>query len=188
MRAAAAAAPWRALDLWRTVAGLVVVLGGAAALLAALDAVPAWLSGEPRDVRRVASLEEAEQRLHARLLLPGYFPEAIEFPPAAVRVRGGPAPGAALVFDGRKGGVHMVLAQAARPGPIPDRLLPDVNVLSASPIAIGRQQGTLRRFVGADGEVWRELEWRVGGRQLILRSRGTVEEMLRMARTTGEAP
>lgn len=188
MSATTQAARWRPNDLWRTLAGLGLVLGATALTLVALDSVPSWIAGEPRDVRLVASVEEAERRLHARLLLPGYFPDTIEWPPASVRVRGGPAPGAALAFDGRRGGHYMVLAQAGRPGDVPDRLLPAVNVLDETPVWLLGEKVSLRRFVGPDGQVWRELAWHAKGRQLVLRSRGSVEEMLRMARTVREEP
>jgi len=186
--ASARLAPWRPSDLWRTLAGLVVVLGGTALGLAGLDALPAWIAGEARDVRLVASLEEAERRLRARLLLPGYFPDTIAWPPATVRLRAGPVAGAALEFDGRGGGRYMVLAQAARPGDLPDRLLVPIAPLDETPVALQGERALLRRFVGPDGTVWRELSWRAKGRQLVLRSRGSVEEMLRMARTSREEP
>lgn len=189
MSARAAAAPrWRPLDLWRTVAGLAVVLGSAAALLAGLDAVPSWIIGEPRDVRRVASVEEAERRLRVRLLLPGYFPDVIAWPPSTIRVAQGDPGGATLAFEGRVGGPHMLLAQAARPGPVPERLLPAATVLDDGSTWLGGTRVPLRRIVGPDGHVWRELVWRQKGRQVVLRSSGSVEEMLRMARTTRDEP
>jgi hypothetical protein len=186
--ATARPAAWGPSDVWRTLAGLLVVLGGTALGLAGLDALPSWIAGEPRDVRLVESVAEAERRLRARLILPGYFPDTIAWPPATVRLRAGPVPGVSLEFDGRRGGRHMVLAQAVRPGDLPDRLLAPVPALDTTPIAIGGGRGVLRRYVGPDGTVWRELTWRVRERELVLRSRGSVEEMVRMARTAREEP
>lgn len=188
MSAPVPSARWRPSDLWRTLAGLTVVLGFAALLLAGLDATPAWILGEPRDVRVVPTVAEAERRLGARLLLPGYFPDAIEWPPSAVHIRRWPVPGAALAFDGRRGGPYMLLGQAARPGDVPDRLLPEIRPLDETPIWIQGEQARLRRFTGPDGQVWRELTWRTKGRQVVLRSRGSVEEMVRMARTSRDEP
>lgn len=188
MSAAVHPARWRPSDLWRTLAGLTVVLGTSALMLAGLDSVPAWITGAPRDVRLVANVEAAERRFGARLLLPGYFPDTIEWPPAAVRVRAGPVPGVALAFDGRRGGHYMDLAQAVQAGDVPERLLPEVRPLDESPIWIQGEQARLRRFSGPDGQVWRELTWRAKGRQVVLRSRGTVEEMVRMARTSRDEP
>lgn len=189
MTARAPVAPaWRPSDLWRTLAGLVVVLGVTALLLAGLDAVPSWLAGEPRDVRRVSSVEEAERRLHVRLFLPGYFPQTIEWPPSSVRVIAGRSGGAALAFDGRSGGHYMLLVQAARSAEVPPRLLPPATVLDESPVWLQGERVTLRRIVGPDGTVWRELGWRAKERGMVLRSRGSVEEMLRMARSAREEP
>jgi len=187
--AGAPAAPaWRPSDLWRTFAGLVVVVGMAALLLSALDAVPSWVAGEPRDVRRVSSVEEAERRLRVRLFLPGYFPQTIEWPPSTVRVVAGRSGGAALAFDGRSGGHYMLLAQAARSPEVPPRLLPPATVLDESPVWLQGQRVSLRRIVGPDGTVWRELAWQAGERGLVLRSRGSVDEMLKMARSARQEP
>ncbi|MBI5067486.1 MAG: hypothetical protein HZB56_04545 [Deltaproteobacteria bacterium] len=189
MSAQAPAAPaWRPSDLWRTFAGLIVVLGTAAMLLAGLDSVPSWVAGEPRDLRRVKDVEEAERRLKVRLFLPGYFPETIEWPPHSVRVMQGRTGGAALAFDGRTGGHYMLLVQAARTTEVPSRLLPPATVLDESPVWLRGQRVTLRRIVGPDGNVWRELAWTEKERGLVLRSRGTVDEMLKMARTAREEP
>jgi hypothetical protein len=191
MTLASARAPrWRPIDLWRTLAGLVVVVGVAAGLLAFLDAVPAWIAGEPHDVRRVSTVAEAERRLGARLILPGYFPSTIGWPPSAIRVVAGRSGGAALHFSERRGGGdHMLLVQAGHPGePVPPRLLPEATHIDESPTLLGGERVVLARIVGPEGEVWRELTWSVHGRTVVLRSRGTVEEMMRMARTAREEP
>jgi hypothetical protein len=39
-----------------------------------------------------------------------------------------------------------------------------------------------------DGIIGWEVRWQQGGRRLLVRSRGTVEELLRMARSVREAP
>ena len=62
MSASVHPARWRPSDLWRTLAGLTVVLGTSALMLAGLDSVPAWITGAPRDVRLVANVAEAERR------------------------------------------------------------------------------------------------------------------------------
>lgn len=175
-------------ELWRILAGLLVVLGGAAGVLAFLDAVPTWILGEPREVRRVSSLQEAERRLRSRLVLPAFFPDSIAWPARSIRVRGGSSPGAVLEFDGRDGRPRLLVAQAMRPGEVPERLVPAANALDAVPVALGAESGTLSRVVGPDGEVWQEVRWRVGGREQILRLRGSVEQAVRMAKSAREAP
>jgi len=175
-------------ELWRILAGLAVVLGSTAAALAMLDALPTWILGEPRDVRRVPSLQEAERRLRTRLVLPALFPDTIAWPARTIRVMSGPRAGAALEFDGRDGRPRLVVAQAAGPGEVPERLVPPGNPLDAVPVALGGASGTLRRVVGPDGEVWQEVRWYVGGREVILRLRGSVDQAVRMAKSAREAP
>ncbi|HEY7725300.1 MAG TPA: hypothetical protein VH880_08195, partial [Anaeromyxobacteraceae bacterium] len=95
----------------------------------------------------------------------------------------GPERGAALSFDGRDGRPRLLWAQAAGAGPVPARLLPPARGLDAAPVPALGGRGALRRVVGPDGEVWQEVAWTADGRGLVLRTRGGVEEALRMARS-----
>jgi hypothetical protein len=165
-----------------------VVLGVTAALLAALDSLPVLILGEPRGVRRVATLAEAERRLRVRLLVPAYFPDTISWPARTVRLMAGPGAAAALEFDDRNGRPHLLVAQAARAGEVPARLLPAANVLTEVQVALRDGAGTLRRIVGPDGEVWQELSFWHGGRQVVMRLRGSVGQLVRMANSAREAP
>jgi hypothetical protein len=168
---------------WRTLGGLAAVLAGAAATLAVLDALPGVIAGEVRGVRSAASVEEAERRLRASLLVPAFFPDTIAWPPARIRIALGPQGGAVLSFDGRDGRPRLLWAQAAGPGEVPPRLLPPARALDAAPAPTLGGRATVRRVVGPDGEVWQEVAWRADGRGLVLRTRGGVEEALRMARS-----
>jgi hypothetical protein len=162
---------------------LVLVLGGAAAMLAGLDAIPTWLHGEPRGVRRVASVEEAERRLRARLQLPAYFPDAYRWPPAAVRVTAEDGGAVSLAFLARDGTPGLLLAQRiAGPGTIPVALLPDAATIHRQPGPLG-EGSALSRVVGEDGTLWSQLEWTSGGRRHVLRGKGPLEDLIRMARS-----
>lgn len=177
------------LDLLRAVGLLVLVLAAAAATLAALDGVPAWVNGESRDVRLAKSLEDAERRVRARLVLPAYFPDTLQWPPQRIRVLPGQVPAVSLVFTLRAGGEpRLVITQTIGAGEIPERLLPVAGALDESRVAVGKTPGTLRRVVGPDGEIWRELTWIHGGRTIVARSKGTLEELIRMARSAREQP
>ena len=189
MSAEALAPGSTARELLRSSAWLVVVVVVAAGMLAGLDAVPAWVNGESRDVRVVRTLEEAERRVRARLILPAYFPDTIAWPPQKIRVLPGQPPAVALQLTARGGGEpRMLLAQSLGSGEIPDRVLPPAGALDETAVAIAGTQGKLRRIVGPDGAVWREVEWAQGGRTVVLRSKGTLEELLRMARSARVQP
>ncbi len=177
----------RLVDVLGALASIGVVLGAAALLLQAADAMPAWLTGEPRHVLRARSVDEVERRLRARLVLPYYFPNSLAWPPRRIRFTGGTPGAAALAVTGRDGAPRLFLAQTVAPGPIPDRLVPDAQTLSSSPVSIGASQGTLSRVVEDGAMAW-ELRWQQGGRTLLVRSRGTVDELLRIARSAREAP
>ncbi len=162
---------------------LILVIGGATVTLVGLDALPRWLQGEPRGVRRVASVEEAERRLRARVALPSFFPETLRWPPASVRVTRDDGGAVALVFQGRDGSPALVLAQAIRgAGPIPSGLLPEAAPIQRQSGPVG-EDSVLSRVVGDDGTLWNQLEWVSGGRRHVLRGKGSLEEMVRMARS-----
>jgi hypothetical protein len=171
-------------DLLRLLLTLLLVVGATAAGLTALDAVPGCIQGVPRGIRRVRSIEEAERRLRTRLALPAYFPDTLRWPPSAVRVVQEATPAAAVAFEGRGGGVELWLAQTADgDGPISPLLLPEVTVLSKGTLAIGEAEGTLSRIVGEDGAIWHEIAWRQFGRRLVLRGKGSLDQLIKMARS-----
>lgn len=174
-------------EVARAAGALLVVMAAAAALLAALDGVPSWLAGEARDVRRARTVDEVQRRLRARLVLPAYFPARLAWPPERIRYVAARPGAVALWVDARQGGPALLMAQTLGRGELPDRLVPPAQPLDASPVVVGAAQGRLSRVV-EDGEVCLQVTWQQDGRSLLLRSRGTVEELLRMARSARETP
>ena len=165
-------------------AALAWVAAATVLTLAGLGALPGWLAGEPRDVRRVASVEAAERWLGARLASPSYFPARLGWPPAEVQVAGGRGGSAAFTFRARSGqGPDVELLQATAPGvPIPPALLAVGSELSATRATVGGRPATLARVL-VEGKTWVELRWERDGRAMVLRTQGDVEELLRMARS-----
>lgn len=195
-RAAEAAVPagWRAPrgratagEAARMAGGLALVMAGTCVLLWALDGVPTWIAGEPRGVRKAATVRDAERLLRARLVLPSYFPATFAWPPSRIRLLAGTPGAVALWVQGRAGGPDLFLAETVAPGAIPARLLPEAQALDRSPVAVGASKGTLARVV-QDGVVAWEVAWELGGRSMLLRSRGSADELIRMARSAREAP
>jgi hypothetical protein len=180
---AAARASAGAGELARMLATFAWTVGATLAAVVALGAIPGWLAGEPRAVRHAHSIEEAERRLGARVLVPGYFPERLAWPPAEIRVAGGRRGSVMLVFAPREGGAPVTFFQATRDGePVRAALLEGRTVLRSSRTAVGSAPGTLSDVL-VGGHPARELAWELHGRAVILRSAGDLEELIRMARS-----
>lgn len=175
----------RQLTLVLAVLGL--VLGAMAGLLRGLDALAGYLGGEPRGVKRYRSIEEVEKKLGARVFLPAYFPDTLERPPAGIRLVSGSPPSLAVSFLGREGKTERLFVYQTVGGAdaIPSAVLPSGQLLHTTVISLDASEGTLSRVLGEDGEIWHVLTWQRRGRQLALRFKGSVEELLRMARSLG---
>jgi hypothetical protein len=171
-------------DLLRLLAALGWVVAATAATLAGLGSLPGLIAGEPREVRSLASLEAAERSLGAGVALPSYFPAHLGWPPSRIRVAGGKGGAVELTFQQRADGVEQLqLLQATTPGaPLPPVFDPPGNELASSPATVASRPARLtRRTIG--GEVWHQLAWERDGCQMLLRTRGDVEELFRIARS-----
>ena len=160
---------------------LSLVMGATAAVLRAVDALPAYLGGAARGVERFHSVEEVERRLRERLLLPSYFPDTLRWPPARIRLHTGPPPSVVLTFADRGGEPWLVVFQSfGALGTPPPQLLPAGRVLQTVTVPLHGTQAALSRVLDGDGRLWHELGWSTGERRIVLRSRGPVDELLRM--------
>lgn len=170
-------------ELARMLTTLAWVVAATAGAIAVLGAVPGWIAGESRAVRRAKSLEEAERRLGARVLVPGYFPERLAWPPAEIRVAGGRRGSVHLVLAARDGGASVeILESTGDAEPVAADLLDGRSVLRTSRAVVGTAPATLSDVL-VNGRAMRELAWDLHGRATILRSAGDVEELFRMARS-----
>lgn len=166
-------------ELARMLATLAWVVGGAALLLGLLGAVPGWMAGGA-GARAAGSIQEAEARLGARILLPAYQPARLGWPPAEIRTAGGRRGSVRLRLAPREG-APIELVQATEAGRAIDAaLLADRNVLSERRTRIGNLPATLAS-VTLEGTVWQELSFDVDGRAVLLRTRGDLDELYRIA-------
>jgi hypothetical protein len=169
--------------LGRMVASFAWILAATVAALGALGAVPGWMGGESGALRHARTIEDAERRLGARVLVPGYFPERLAWPPAEIRVAGGRRGSVRLGFAARDGGAGVEMLEATRDGePIHPELLQDRTVLRSGRAVVGKAPATISDVLVA-GRAATELAWELHGRAVILRSAGDVEELFHMARS-----
>ncbi|HET9599095.1 MAG TPA: hypothetical protein VFP65_26215 [Anaeromyxobacteraceae bacterium] len=99
----------------------------------------------------------------------------------------GPPGAAAFTVADRQGRLHLLVAQTVREGALPRTLVPEAEPLDRAPVAVGPAQGVLSRVV-EDGTVLWQLTWTYRGRSMLIRSHGSVDELVRMARSAQEAP
>lgn len=166
--------------------GLVVMsLALAAAVLRTLDTVPSWLRGEPRGLRRYETLDELERAIHTRLLLPAYFPDALEYPPVRILLAPGAAQPSVVAFrDRARNTERLVVCQNARgDAPLPDRLLPAGLVLQRVRTDVNGADAELTRMRAPDAREWTDLVWVQQGRRVALRLHGDDAELMRLARS-----
>jgi hypothetical protein len=169
-------------ELSRMLATLLWVAGSAAATIAALGALPRWLAGDGGAARAV-TVDEAERRLGARLPLPAYYPDRLAWPPSEIRVAGGRGGSALLRFAARDAGAPVELLAATDPvHEIDAGLLEGRTVVSERRTVVGSRPATLASVL-VDGVSWQELSFELDGRRVILRTRGDLEELVRMAKS-----
>lgn len=183
MRANGTAGRGVGLEVARMLATLFWVLSATAATVAALGALPGWIAGEGAGVRRVASLDEAERRLGARLVLPGYFPDRLAWPAAEIRVAGGRHGSASLVFHDLAGEPALQLLEATEEGgSVAAPLLAGTTVLDTRRTAVETRPATLASVL-VNGARWHQLTWYPGRRAVVLRGRGELDELFLIARS-----
>jgi hypothetical protein len=151
--------------------------------IVAIDRVPSVLTGTPHGLRVYASIEEAERAVGTRVWLPPSRPDSLAWPPRRIEVWPGPPPVVAVRIPARGSGVERLvvvqsLGAAASP---PAALLPAAEPLAITTVPVGTRQARLTRGVSSAGELLHEISWDHGSRRFVLRYRGPVEELMRMA-------
>jgi hypothetical protein len=174
------------LELARMLAALFWVSGASAACLAGLGAIPRWIAGDGTGARPAASVEDAERRVGGRVLLPAVFPERLAWPPSAIRVAGGRGGSVSLVFTDHHGRPALEIVEATEAGvPVAPELLRGRTIVSSRRTILGARPATLAAVL-VDGEPWQELAWELRGRAILLRTRGDVDELYRIAHSAHE--
>ena len=170
-------------ELGRIVAAAILVTGGTAAVLRAVDTLPGLLLGEPRGIVRHASVEAAEKALGTKVLLPAYFPDSLCWPPSSVRSGRVPAPGLGVQFTGRDGGRERLFVFETLPAgsEFPTSLVPEASAYHAVPVQVGDAAGVFRSVRMASEGNFSEIEFRKDGRKILIRYAGTGDELMKIA-------
>jgi hypothetical protein len=164
-------------DPLRDAGSLLLVVGGLALCAAGLGQVPLLGRPDPRP-HPVRTMQEAEEVLGARLLLPAYFPDAFAWPPAGLTAGRRPSPWVAMAVARRDGGRGIVVAQAIGRDPPAPRAAG--RLVRREAVAVG--DGAAELEVRADGgRETAALRWRHGERRLLLAGPERPETLLRIA-------
>lgn len=164
---------------------LLAVLAAAAALRVA-DAVPRVLLGVPRGVVRPVDVASLERESGRRMPMPAYFPDSLEWPPAEVRLHAG---GSAAIWCRQRpaGGLALILATAPPgTGAIAAAVLPPAVELQREGALLGARPASVSRVRDQDGAVWQQVEWQTPDQIILLRYRGTLDGLLKIAGSVRE--
>lgn len=158
-----------------------VAVAAAAVTLRLADAVPRAALGVPRGVVRVPDVVELERESGRRMPVPAYFPDTIEWPPAEVRIHTG---GSAAVWCRQRagGGIALIVATAP-PGAreIAAAVLPASVGLQREEGTVGSRPAFVSRVRDAEGVLWQQVQWQTPGQIVLVRYRGSLDELLKIA-------
>ena len=149
--------------------------------LRVVDAVPRLALGVPRGVVRAADLAQLDRESGRRMPVPAYFPDSIEWPPAEARMHSG---GSAAIWCRQRpaGGMALIVATAP-PGmrEIAAAVLPASVDLQREGASLGARPAVISRVRDADGAVWQQVQWQTPAQIILVRYRGTLDELLKIA-------
>ena len=181
-----APAPPPAPGLARLLGVWLLVVASAAFGLRVVDVVPRLVLGVPRGVVRAADLAQLERESGRRMPVPAYFPDSIEWPPAEVRMH---ATGSAAIWCRQRpaGGMALIVATAP-PGmrEIAAAVLPSSVDLQREGASLGARPAVIARVRDADGAVWQQVQWQTPAQIILVRYRGTLDQLLKIAGSVHE--
>ena len=172
--------------LARTVGVWLLAVLAAAVVLRVADAVPRVLLNVPRGVVRPVDLASLERESGRRMPMPAYFPDSLAWPPAEVRLHSG---GSAAIWCRQRpaGGLALILATAP-PGAraIAASVLPPAVELQRESASLGARPASVSRVRDEDGALWQQVEWRAPAQIILIRYRGTLDGLLKIAGSVRE--
>jgi len=165
----------------RMLAVWLLAAAAAAVGLRLLDALPRVALGLPRGVVRATDLRQLERQSGRRMPVPAYFPDTIQWPPAEARMHTGGS--AAVWCRSRTGGGIALVVATAPPGAreIAAAVLPASVELQREAGTLGSRPAVVSRVRDAEGALWQQVQWQRQGQIILVRYRGTLDELLTIA-------
>jgi hypothetical protein len=148
--------------------------------------VPRVALGVPRGVERASDINALERAVGRRMPIPTYYPDTLEWPPAEARMH---ARGSAAIWCRQRpgGGTAMIVASAPTgSGGIAPALLPGSVELQREETSLRGRPAVVSRVRDAEGALWQQVEWQAEGQIILIRYRGTLDELLKIAGSVHE--
>jgi hypothetical protein len=145
------------------------------------DALPRLALGVPRGVVRAPDVPQLERASGRRMPVPAYFPDTIEWPPEEARMH---TSGSAAVWCRLRTGRGIALIVATAPPGTPDiaaAVLPASVELQREAGSLGSRPAVVSRVRDAEGTLWHQVQWQLQGQIILVRYRGTLDELLKIA-------
>ena len=148
--------------------------------------MPRVALGLPRGVVRAPDLAQLERASGRRMPTPAYFPDSLDWPPADLRMHSN---GSAAIWCRQRpaGGIALVVATAP-PGvrEIAAAVLPSSVELQREDGSLGGRPASVSRVRDSDGAVWQQVQWQTAAQIILVRYRGTLDELLKIAGSVRE--
>jgi hypothetical protein len=164
-----------------------MVVAVTAASLRVLDAVPRAVTGLPRGVIRLQSLDDAARRLGAVIPMPSVVPDDLEWPPTDILV-GADSSFAVHSRHRPDGAVWLIIAGApGRAGAVDPAVLPAVTVLQETEMLSGQGRTmSIQRLHDSGGTIWHQVSWRDHTHLFLVRGRASLDDVVRIAQSLRE--
>jgi len=163
-----------------------LAVAAAAVGLRLADAVPRVALGVPRGVVRARDVVQLERETGRRMPVPAYFPDTIQWPPSEARMHVG---GSAALWCRQRtgGGIALIVATAPTDRrDIAAAVLPASVELQREETTLGGHPAVVSRVRDEEGAVWQQVLWRTPGQIILVRYRGTLDELLKIAGSVHE--
>jgi hypothetical protein len=170
----------------RMLGAWLLLVAAAVAGLRAADALPRLALGLPRGVVQAADVADLERRSGRRMPVPAYYPDTIAWPPVEARLHTGGS--AAIWCRQRVSGSIALIVATAPPGKggIAAGVLPAAAELQREQATLGAHPALVSRVRDAEGAVWQQVQWPGRGQTILVRYRGTLDELLKIAGSVHE--